>query len=216
MVKVAPSLLSANFNYLADSIRQIEKAGADYIHIDVMDGRFVPNLTFGPVVYKNIRDITKLPLDVHLMVIEPEKYIQDWISIGADIISIQVESTVHLDRTLNLVRSLGASPSVVVNPSTPIELIFPVLSIVDQVLVMSVNPGFSGQKFIPYTIDKIRSLRQEIDRRHLSVAIEVDGGVNETNAPELREVGVDVFVVGSSLFQSKDMEATMKALKTLV
>jgi ribulose-phosphate 3-epimerase len=213
MVKIAPSLLSADFNHLAEAVRTIEAAGADYVHIDVMDGRFVPNLTFGPVVYKNIRQITQLPLDVHLMILEPEKYIEDWIKIGADIISVQVESTVHLDRALNLIRSAGASPSVVVNPATPIEAVFPVLSIVDQVLVMSVNPGFGGQSFIPYTLDKIRVLRAEIDRRKLSVEIQVDGGVNESNARQLIDAGVDVFVAGSAVFQSKDMAATIRALK---
>ncbi len=214
MVKVAPSLLSANFNDLADAVRALDKAGADYLHIDVMDGRFVPNMTFGPVVFKNIRQITTCPLDVHLMILEPEKYIPHWIEIGADIISVHVESTVHLDRALSLVRSLGAKPSVVVNPATPIEWVFPVLSIVDQVLVMSVNPGFGGQYFIPYTLDKIRALQHEILRRQLAVEIQVDGGVTEVNAKQLVDAGVDVLVAGSAVFNSKDMAATIKALKS--
>ena len=205
--------MSADFNNLAESIRAVERAGADYLHIDVMDGHFAPPITFGPVVYKRVREITTLPLDVHLMVFEPERYIKDWVDMGADIISVQVESTVHLDRALTLVRSFGVKPSVVVNPATPIESVFPVLSIVAQVLVMSVNPGFSGQTFIPYTLDKIRALRQEIDRRKLSVDIQVDGGVNERNAKALISAGVDVLVAGSAVFQSKDMAATIRALK---
>lgn len=214
MVKISPSLLSADFNNLAASVRAVEKAGADYLHVDVMDGRFVPNITFGPVVYKSIRQITALPLDVHLMILEPEKYIKDWIDVGANIISVHVESTAHIDRALSLIRSFGAKPSVVVNPATPIEWVFPVLSIVDQVLVMSVNPGFSGQTFIPYTLEKVRALRKEIDQRKLTVDIQVDGGVTESNAKALIDAGVDVLVAGSAVFQSKDMAATIKALKS--
>ena len=198
------------------SIRSIESAGADYIHIDVMDGRFVPNITFGPVVCKRIREITSLPLDVHLMILEPERVIAEWVELGASIISIQAESTAHLDRALRLVRQLGAKASVAINPATSLESVYPVLSIVDQVLIMSVNPGFGGQTFISYTLEKIKTLRNVINQHSLFVDIQVDGGVNESNAAQIARAGADVLVAGSAVFQSKDRLSTVKALKNPV
>src|SRR5689334_8199982 len=175
-MKIAPSILSADFGRLAEEVTAVEAAGADYIHVDVMDGRFVPNLTIGPVVVEAVRKATKLPLDVHLMIVEPEKYIEEFVKAGASIVTVHVETCPHLNRTLEQIRQAGAKPSVVLNPSTPLSAIEEVLDFTTQVLVMSVNPGFGGQSFIPTTVDKVRRLKAMIGSR--AVDIEVDGGIN--------------------------------------
>jgi len=214
MIKIAPSILSANFNDLANDVAMIDKAGADYIHIDVMDGRFVPNISFGPVVVKRLREVTKKPLDVHLMVFEAEKYIEEFVSIGADIITVQYEATQHLDRLISLIKSLGAKASVAINPATSVDLIKPIIPIVDQILIMSVNPGFGGQKFIPYCLDKVRQTKDFILEQKLNVDVEVDGGVTESNAADLINAGVDVLVAGSTVFNSTNIKQTIQNLKS--
>ncbi|OGI10895.1 MAG: ribulose-phosphate 3-epimerase [Candidatus Margulisbacteria bacterium GWF2_35_9] len=214
MVKIAPSILSANFNDLAHDVKMIDQAGADYIHIDVMDGRFVPNISFGPVVLKRIREVTKKPLDVHLMILEAERYIEEFVKIGADIITVQYEATNHLDRLINLIKSFGVKASVAINPATSIEVIKPIIPFVSQVLIMSVNPGFGGQKFIPYCLDKVKQIKEYIVGNNLNIEVEVDGGVTVENAPNLVKAGVDVLVAGSTVFSSSDIKKTIQNLKS--
>jgi len=209
----APSILSDNFNILKDEIITIEKGGADYIHIDVMDGQFVPNITIGPVVIKNIKSFSKLPLDVHLMIVEPENFIEDFRKAGADIITVHYEASDHLDRLINEIKSTGAKAGVSINPATPVENLFPVLGMVDVVLIMSVNPGFGGQKFIKYTLDKVKTLKAEIERQGLDTVIEIDGGVTLENASSIVEAGVDILVAGSTVFNSKNIPETIAQLK---
>lgn len=213
MVKIAPSILSADFNCLERDIIRIEKAGADYIHIDVMDGKFVPNITFGPVVVKNLRNISSLPLDVHLMIYEPEKFVEDFVNAGASLITIQYESTPHLDRIIRLVKSFGIKCGVAVNPGTAVENIMPVLGLIDMVLIMSVNPGFGGQTFIPYCLEKVSSIRKVIDEKKLDILVEVDGGITEQNAAEVTRAGADILVAGSAVFNSKNMQNAISQLK---
>src|SRR5688572_10938354 len=177
LLKIAPSILSADFGKLAREVTAVEAAGADWIHVDVMDGRFVPNITIGPVVVRAVRQATRLPIDVHLMIIEPERYVEDFAEAGADFISVHVESSYHLSRTLQQIRSLGKKAGVVLNPHTPPDAVEYVLGLVDLVLVMSVNPGFGGQAFMPEVLPKLRAIRKMIDARGLDVALEVDGGV---------------------------------------
>ena len=179
MKYIAPSILSADFSKLGDEIRSVEEAGADWIHIDVMDGHFVPNITIGPLIVEAARRITSLPLDVHLMIENPDRYIEDFAKSGADLISVQVEACIHLNRTIQLIKSLDLRAGVVLNPSTSLSAIEWILEDVDFVMIMSVNPGFGGQKFIPNSLDRIRALRKMIQDRGLSVLIEIDGGVNE-------------------------------------
>ena len=200
-IRLAPSILSADFSRLGEEVRAIEEAGADYVHVDVMDGRFVPNLTIGPLVVEAVKRSTKLPLDVHLMIVEPEKYIGDFKSAGADVITVHVEASPHLHRTLAAIRQLGAKAGVVLNPSTPPESVDYVLGDVDQVLVMSVNPGFGGQKFIPSSLDKIRSIRAKAHARGLAnLDIEIDGGIGPDNIAEAWRAGANVFVAGNAIF----------------
>ncbi len=213
MTLIAPSILSADFNILKDEIITIEKGGADYIHIDVMDGQFVPNITIGPVVIKNIKSFSKLPLDVHLMIVEPENFIEDFRKAGADIITVHYEASDHLDRLINEIKSTGAKAGVSINPATPVENLFPVLGMVDVVLIMSVNPGFGGQKFIKYTLDKVKTLKAEIERQGLDTVIEIDGGVTLENASSIVEAGVDILVAGSTVFNSKNIPETIAQLK---
>ena len=213
MALLAPSLLSADFVRLAEVIARVEAAGADWLHLDTMDGHFVPNLTFGPPVVAAIRKISKLPLDVHLMVSNPAALVEQFAEAGADYLTVHVETEPHLHRLVNRIRELGVKPAVTLNPATSVDLLDEILSEVDMVLVMSVNPGFGGQKFIPASLDKIRRLRQKLKRLDRQVLIEVDGGVNQETAPQLIEAGVDVLVAGSAVFGSADMKATIAALK---
>lgn len=199
--RIAPSILSSDFARLGDEVKAIEDAGADLVHVDVMDGRFVPNLTIGPVVVEAVKRSTKLPLDVHLMIVEPEKYIADFRNAGADMIGVHVETSPHLHRTLAEIRRLGAKSTVVLNPSTPPETIDWILGEVDMVLVMSVNPGFGGQKFIASSIDKIRKIRMAAEQRGLhGLSIEVDGGIGPETIAEVARAGADTFVAGSAVF----------------
>lgn len=216
MKKIAPSILSADFSKLGQEIAAVEKAGADWIHVDVMDGHFVPNITIGPPVIKSLRKATKLPLDVHLMIENPEKYIPDFRNAGADWISIHPESTPHLQRALSMIRELGAKASVSINPATPLYVLDHVWNDIDMVLVMTVNPGFGGQKFIPSMKHKIQSLKKKIERENPKILLEIDGGVNQENIKELSDLGVDVFVAGSAIFESKDYQKTIAAMKNSI
>jgi ribulose-phosphate 3-epimerase len=212
-MKIAPSILSADFGRLAEEVKAVEAAGADYVHVDVMDGRFVPNLTIGPVVVEAVKRATRLPLDVHLMIVEPEKYIDDFVKAGASIVTVHVETCPHLHCTLDQIRSAGAKPSVVLNPATPLSTLEHVLGEVTQVLVMSVNPGFGGQKFIPGTVEKVRRLKAMLDEKKLQVDIEVDGGINATTARQVAAVGANVLVAGNAVFKEKDYRAAIAALR---
>ena len=212
-VRVAPSILSADFGRLGEEVRAIEAAGADLVHVDVMDGRFVPNITIGPLVVEAVKRSTTLPLDVHLMIVEPEKYIDDFAKAGANIITVHQEACPHLHRTLQQIRNAGAKPGVVLNPSTPLVTLEEVLGEVSQVLLMSVNPGFGGQAFIPSTIDKVRRLRAMLDARKLNVDIEVDGGINPHTAKDVVAAGATVLVAGNAVFKSKDYRAAIDALR---
>lgn len=204
MVKIAPSILSANFADMKSGLEIMEKANADYIHCDVMDGVFVPNITFGFKMIKDIDNITDIPLDVHLMIIEPERYVQRFVECGADIVTIHVEATNHIQRTLAIIKEAGAKAGVVLNPATPLETVKYILDDVDMILLMSVNPGFGGQKFIPAVLDKIKDLREIIDKSGKNIDIEVDGGVSPKNARELALAGATVLVAGNAVFAAPD------------
>jgi len=210
-VKIAPSILSADFGRLAEEVKAI--GSADYVHVDVMDGHFVPNLTIGPIVVEAVKRATNLPLDVHLMIEDAERWVAAYAKAGADIIGVHVEACPHLHRTLHQIRDLGKKPCVVLNPATPVSSIEVVLPDVAQVLIMSVNPGFGGQSFIPSALDKIRALRKMIDARGLTVDIEVDGGIKTDNIAEVAAAGADVFVSGSGVFGTKDYAATITELR---
>jgi ribulose-phosphate 3-epimerase len=216
MKYIAPSILSADFSKLGDEIQSVEQAGADWIHVDVMDGHFVPNITIGPLIVKAARRTTSLPLDVHLMIENPDRYIEDFAKAGADLISVQVEACIHLNRTIQMIKSLDLRAGVVLNPSTSLSAIEWILEDVDFVMIMSVNPGFGGQKFIPNSIDKIRALRKMIQDRGLSILIEIDGGVNEKTIKNISDAGVDVFVAGSAIFKSPDYKETISKFRTLI
>ena len=213
MTKIAPSLLSANFVRLAEDISRIEAAGADWLHLDIMDGHFVPNLSFGPPVVAAIRKITKLPLDVHLMVTNPAELIEAFTAAGADWLTVHVETEPHLHRLVDRIRELGVRPAVALNPATPLGTLEEILSEVDMVLVMSVNPGFGGQKFIPSSLSKIRRLKEQLQNTDRSVIIEVDGGINQATALQVREAGADVLVAGSAVFGSDDLELAIRNLR---
>lgn len=212
-MKISPSILSADFANLQKDIAVVENAGVEYIHVDVMDGNFVPNITFGPNVVQAIRPHTKLVLDVHLMIQQPEKFIKDFAKAGADILMVHVESTLHLHGVLQEIKKLGVKAGVVINPATPVCLIEPVLTMVDQVLVMTVNPGFGGQSFIPECLEKIQQLATLRKEKQLTFEIEVDGGINEKTAVLCQQAGADVFVAGSFIYNSKNPAEKVQALK---
>ena len=215
MKKIAPSILSADFSRLGDEIRALEAAGADYIHIDVMDGHFVPNITIGPLIVEAARKVTALPLDVHLMIENPDRSIPDFAAAGADIIVVHAEAVNHLHRTVQLIKSLGKRAGVSLNPATPLNVLDYVLDELDQVLLMTVNPGFGGQSFIDACLPKIHSLRAMLDRRGSEAELEVDGGVKISNIARIAHAGADVFVAGSAVFGSSDYGATIAEMKRL-
>nr|XP_009404091.1 PREDICTED: ribulose-phosphate 3-epimerase, chloroplastic-like [Musa acuminata subsp. malaccensis] len=213
---VSPSILSANFAKLGEQVKAVEVAGCDWIHVDVMDGRFVPNITIGPLVVDALRPVTNLPLDVHLMIVEPEQRVPDFIKAGADIVSVHCEqsSTIHLHRTVNQVKSLGAKAGIVLNPATPLSAIEYVLDVVDLVLIMSVNPGFGGQSFIESQVKKISELRRLCAEKGVNPWIEVDGGVGPSNAYKVIEAGANAIVAGSAVFGAKNYAEAIKGIKT--
>jgi ribulose-phosphate 3-epimerase len=215
MKKIAPSILSADFSRLGDEIRAIELAGADYVHIDVMDGHFVPNITIGPLIVEAARRVTQLPLDVHLMIENPDRYIPDFAAAGADIIVVHAEAVNHLHRSVQLIRSLGKKAGVSLNPATPLNCLEYVLDDLDLVLLMTVNPGFGGQSFIDACLPKIHSLRAMLDRRGSEAELEVDGGVKVSNIAGISHAGADVFVAGSAVFGSGDYATTIAEMKRL-
>lgn len=217
MIKLlAPSILSADFSNLSGQLRYVEMAGADLIHCDIMDGQFVPNLTFGPLVVGAINKVITLPLDVHLMIKNPDSLIPDFIEAGADYITVHQEEVVHLNRTLNNIKKLGAKAGVAINPATPVETLSEVLDIVDLVLIMSVNPGFGGQTFIHSSINKIKKLKKLKIELNLNFAIEVDGGINSKTIKEVSDAGCDIFVAGSSIFKADNITAAATELKNLI
>lgn len=213
MIKISPSILSADFARLGAEIRTVAQAGADYIHVDVMDGHFVPNITIGAPVVKALRQVTDLPLDVHLMIENPDLYIPDFAAAGADIITVHQEAVPHLHRTIQLIHSLGKKAGVSINPATPASTLEVIIDEVDLILVMSVNPGFGGQSFITSMLPKIKQLREMVERSGRSIEIEVDGGVKSDNIGEIAAAGADVFVAGSAVFNAPDYTAAISALR---
>ena len=214
-IEIAPSILASNFARLGEEVRAVEEGGADVIHVDVMDGHFVPNISIGIPVVASLRKATRLPLDVHLMIEQPETYIADFVRAGADRVLIHQEATVHLDRALAMVREHGAQAGAAINPATPVAMLTEVLDKVDTVLVMSVNPGFGGQRFIPGAVEKIRQLNQWRTRYNASFRIEVDGGVDLENLAELAQAGANTFVAGTSIFHQPDPAAATRQMRKL-
>jgi ribulose-phosphate 3-epimerase len=211
-VRIAPSILSANFAALGEDIRKVEEAGAQLLHVDVMDGHFVPNITIGPPVVKSIRKVAKIPLDVHLMITDPDKFIPEFVAAGASIVTVHAEAPIHLDRTLNFIRSHNVLAGVSINPATPLSTIEHALDLADLLLIMSVNPGFGGQKYIPYVTEKIRRAREIIDKRRLACVIEVDGGIDIPNMTEVIRAGAQVLVSGSAIFNDPDPARKLKEM----
>jgi len=216
MIKISPSILSADFARLGEEARAAEKAGAHMLHVDVMDGHFVPNITIGSPVVASLRKVTELPLDVHLMIEDPDRYIKDFVKAGADILTVHYEASVHLHRTVQLIRESGIKAGVSLNPATPVGSLEDILYAVDLVLLMSVNPGFGGQEFIPHTLRKITQLREMIGKSGASALIEVDGGVKPENARQVADAGADVLVMGSAFFNSGNYKGTMEKLNEIL
>lgn len=213
MIKIAPSILSADFSDLGNDIIKLEKYGADIIHIDVMDGMFVPNISFGVPIMKSIRHITELPFDVHLMIEEPSRYIKDFVDAGADIITVHYEADRHIDRTISYIKSLGVKASVALNPATPVSVLENIIPILDMVLIMSVNPGFSGQKYIPYCSKKIKDLNEMANKFNSNLKIEVDGGIDKSNIKDVVDSGADIIVAGSAIFKDGNIKNNISDLK---
>jgi ribulose-phosphate 3-epimerase len=211
--KIAPSILSADFSRLGEEVRAVERARADLIHVDVMDGHFVPNITIGPLVVQGLRKLTSLPLDAHLMIENPERYIEVFAQAGSDWITIHAEVCPNLKRMIKKVRQLNVRPGIVLKPATPLKMLFPVLDDIDLVLIMSVNPGFGGQSFIPSTLKKIERLRKIVDQNRYPLEIEVDGGVKIENIRKFSSAGADIFVVGTGIFKTENYEETIKKLR---
>ncbi|RLB04826.1 MAG: ribulose-phosphate 3-epimerase [Deltaproteobacteria bacterium] len=213
MKRIAPSILSADLAHLAREVQEVTEAGADLIHVDVMDGHFVPNITIGPVVVRALKGVTKVPLDVHLMIENPDLYLDPFIEAGADIITVHIETCVHLHRTVQYIKEKGIKAGVALNPATPLTSLEYILPDLDLVLIMTVNPGFAGQKFIPSTLAKIKSLKEIIAGQGLGVEIEVDGGVKVENIGEISRCGADIFVAGSGIFDTSDRRETIRRMK---
>ncbi|RJQ52365.1 MAG: ribulose-phosphate 3-epimerase [Nitrospiraceae bacterium] len=213
MIKIAPSILSADFSRLGEEIRAAEKAGADLIHVDVMDGHFVPNITIGPLVVKAVKKVASIPLDVHLMIEDPDKYIKDFAESGADIITVHSEACVHLHRSIQNIKECGVKAAVSINPATPLQDIEFILPYVDMALLMTVNPGFGGQKFIPEVLPKIKQLKAMIEANRYKVEIEVDGGVTLDNVVEIQKSGADIVVMGNAFYNSEDYAATVRTVR---
>lgn len=216
MSLLAPSILAADFSNLSQQIRAVEIGGADIIHCDIMDGKFVPNITFGPKIVATVNKITKLPLDVHLMIENPHLILHEFVKAGADFITVHQEEVVHLDSVLNSIKELGVKAGVSINPATPIETLFPVLHIVDLILVMSVNPGFGGQKFLEYTLRKIEELQLIKKTNNYNYLIEIDGGINIDNILKVKDAGCDIIVAGTAIFKNQDITAETTKLKNLL
>lgn len=216
MVLIAPSILSADFGRLAEEIKLAEEAGADLIHIDVMDGLFVPNITVGPLIVEAVKKVSTVPLDVHLMIVNPEKYINDFIKAGADILTVHVEASVHLHRTIGNIKEKGAKAGVSLNPATTLHTIEEIVNDIDLLLIMSVNPGFGGQSFIPYCIEKIKKARNLIENRNKKVLIEVDGGIKLDNSSTVVKAGADILIMGSEFFGQKDYKEFMQKLRKIL
>jgi ribulose-phosphate 3-epimerase len=212
-IVIAPSILSADFGRLGEEVKAVSEAGADWIHVDVMDGHFVPNLTIGPPVIRFVRQATRLPLDVHLMIETPERWLEDYARAGADLLCVHAEASPHLHRTIQAIRALGKRAAVALNPATPLAALDYVLGDLAMVLVMSVNPGFGGQAFIPQVLEKVRALRAEADRRGLALEIEVDGGIKTDNVAEVAAAGANVIVSGSGIFGEKDYAGTIRQMR---
>ena len=212
-IRIAPSILSADFGRLAEEVRAVEAAGADWIHVDVMDGRFVPNITIGPLVVEAVRKVTRLPIDAHLMIVEPERYVEAFAKAGADLISVHAEVSPHLHRTLQAIRAAGARPAVALNPSTPLDCLEYLLGDVEMVLLMTVNPGFGGQSYIPAVTEKVRRLRRMADERGQELEIEVDGGVKASTVGAVAQAGANVLVAGTAVFGAKDYRAAIQDVR---